>query len=294
MRIQGMSLGRLLAGSEARLGLRRVIGMKGHANRLRHVQVLRYTCGHVGGPSGQNIILVMDPMQDRPLIRKDEETRLTFLAEIRAANISCIFISASDRVPDHLQQFTEQTGIPLLISAYDAFVLESRLKGLLRDKINHHIRVHGVLLKMFGLGVLILGDSGVGKTTAGMMLVQKGHTWIADDAVEIKKRDGKRLYARGCRFTRDLIDLKESGIRNFQSLFAGRRLAQGTDLHLILEMNHGHQVFDRWSSEGCQGVREIVGTQIPCIQIPFFRDGHFDALKIEERVRAFIRDGGTS
>jgi serine kinase of HPr protein (carbohydrate metabolism regulator) len=124
--------------------------------------------------------------------------------------------------------------------------------------------------------------------------VQKGHTWIADDAVEIKKRDGKRLYARGCRFTRDLIDLKESGIRNFQSLFAGRRLAQGTDLHLILEMNHGHQVFDRWSSEGCQGVREIVGTQIPCIQIPFFRDGHFDALKIEERVRAFIRDGGTS
>jgi HPr kinase/phosphorylase len=294
MRVQGMSLERLLAGSEARLGLRRVIGTEGHANRLRHVQVQRYAYGRIGDSSGQNIILVMDPSQDRPLIRKDEDTRLTFLEEIRAAKISCIFISASDRVPDHLQHFTEQTGISMLTSTYDAFLLESRLVGLLREKINHHIRVHGVLLKMFGLGVLILGDSGVGKTTAGMMLVQKGHTWIADDAVEIKKKYGKRLYARGCRSTRDLIDLKESGIRNFQSLFAGRRLAQGTDLHLILEMNHRREVSGRRSSDGCRGAREIVGMHIPCIQIPFFRDGDFDALKIEERVKAFIRDGGTS
>jgi HPr kinase/phosphorylase len=294
MRAQGTSLQHLLTGSEARLGLRRVIGTKGHANRLRHVQVQHYAYGSVGGSSGQDIILVMDPLKDRPLIRKDEETRLTFLEEIRAVKISCIFISTSDRVPDHLQHFTEQTGIPLLTSAYEAFLLESRLTGLLREKINHHIRMHGVLLKMFGLGVLILGDSGAGKTTAGMMLVRKGHTWIADDAVEIKKRHGQRLYARGCQSTRDLIDLKESGIRNPQSLFAGRRQADGTDLHLILEMEPRREVSGRRSSKGYRGVREIMGLQIPCIQIPFFRESDFDALKIEERVRAFIREGGTA
>ena len=294
MRAQGTSLQHLLAGSEVRLSLRLMTGTRGLANRLRDVQVRHYAYGCVGGSSGHSIFLIMDPSQDRPLIRKDEKTRLTFLEEIRAAKISCIFISTSDRVPDHLQHFTEQTGIPLLTSAYDALLLESRLTGLLREKINHHIRVHGVLLKMFGLGVLILGDSGAGKTTAGMMLVQKGHTWIADDAVEIKKRHGKRLYARGCQSTRDLIDLKESGIRNPQSLFAGRRQADGTDLHLILEMERRREVSGRRSSEGCRGVREIMGMQIPCIQIPFFRDGDLDALKIEERVKAFIRDGGTS
>ncbi len=294
MRAQGTSLQHLLAGSEARLGLRQVIGTKGHANGLRHVQVQHYADGRVGGSSGHDIILVMDPLKDRPLIRKDEEARLTFLEEIRAAKIFCIFISTSDRVPDHLHHFTEQTGIPLLTSAYEAFMLESRLKGLLREKINHHIRMHGVLLKMFGLGVLILGDSGAGKTTAGMMLVQRGHIWIADDAVEIKKRHGKRLYARGCRSTRDLIDLKESGIRNAQSLFPGRRQADGTDLRLTLEMVHRGEVTGRRSSRGHRGFREIMGLQIPCIQIPFFRDGDFDALKIEEKVKAFIRDGGTA
>jgi serine kinase of HPr protein (carbohydrate metabolism regulator) len=294
MRTRSISVQRLLAGSEVRLGLRRVICEKGYANRLRHVQVRHCIYRGVGGSSGHDIILVMDPSQDRPLTRKDEETCLIFLEEIRAAKISCIFISTSDRVPDHLQYFTEQTGIPLLTSAYDAFLLESRLMGLLRGKINHHIRVHGVLLKMFGLGVLIMGDSGAGKTTAGMMLVQKGHTWIADDVVEIKKRHGKRLYASRCQSTRDLIDLKESGIRNPQSLFAGRRQADGTDLHLILEMERRREVSGRRSLEGCQGVREIMGMQIPCIQIPFFRDGDLDALKIEERVKAFIGDGGTS
>jgi HPr kinase/phosphorylase len=269
-------------------------GTRGHANRLRDVQVRHYAYGCVGGSSGHNIILIMDPLKDRPLIRKDEKTRLTFLEEIRAAKISCIFISTSDRVPDHLHHFTEQTGIPLLTSAYGAFILESRLTGLLREKINHHIRMHGVLLKMFGLGVLILGESGAGKTTAGMMLVQKGHTWIADDAVEIKKRQGRRLYARGCRSTRDLIDLKESGIRNPQNLFAGHRQADGTELHLILEMEHTREGSGRPSSEGRRGVREIMGLQIPCIQIPFFRDSDFDALKTEDRVKGFIRDGGTA
>jgi HPr kinase/phosphorylase len=295
MRAQGTSLQHLLAGSEARLGLRLMIGTSGHANLLRHVQVRHYAYGRVsGGSSGHDIILVMDPLKDHPLIRKDEETHLTFLEEILAAKIFCIFISTSDRVPDHLHHFTEQTGIPLLTSAYGAFVLESRLTGLLREKIYHHIRMHGVLLKMFGLGVLILGDSGAGKTTAGMMLVREGHIWIADDAVEIKKRHGKRLYACGCRSTRDLIDLKESGIRNPQSLFAGRRQTDGTDLHLILEMEHRREGSGRRSSAGYRGVREIMGLQIPCIQIPFFRDGDFDALKIEERVKAFIRDGGTA
>lgn len=294
MRTQDASLQHLLAGSEARLGLLRVIGTKCPPRRLRHVRVQHYAYGSVGDSSGHDIILVMDPSRDLPLIRKDEETRLTFLEEIRAAKIACIFISASDRVPDHLQDFTEQTGIPLLTSAYDAFLLKSRLTGLLREKINHHIRVHGVLLQMFGLGVLILGDSGVGKTTAGMMLVRKGHTWIADEAVEIKKKQGKRLYARGCPATRDLIDLKESGIRNSQSLFAGCRQADGTELHLFLEMVHGREVSGGRSSEGCRGVRKIMGLQIPCIQIPCFRNGDFDAVKIEERVEAFIRDGGTA
>lgn len=287
MRSRGISVQRLLAGSEARLGLRRVICEKGLENRQHAVQARHVVYGGINGSWGQNGILVVTPAH------RDEKISPALLEDIRAAKISCIFISASG-ISDSLRHLAEEAGIPLLSSAHDTFLLESRLRGLLREKINHHILAHGVLLKMFGLGVLIQGDSGAGKTTTGVMLVRQGHTWIADDVIEIMKRHGPRLYARGCKLTRDLIDLKESGIRKAQSLFAGRRLARGTDLHLILEMKRSIGVSNRRISESDHGVREIMGTQIPCIRIPSFRDDDFDVMKIEKRVKAFTADGETS
>jgi HPr kinase/phosphorylase len=294
MRAQGISVQHLLAGSEGRLGLRQVIGAKGLENRLHHVQVQHYMDGDVSGSLVHDMILIMDPAQDRPLIRKDDETCMTFLEKIKTAKIPCIFMSASEKIAEHLCHLTKPTGILLLASAHDPYVLESRLKGLLREKISHRIMVHGVLLRMFGMGVMIQGDSGVGKTTAGMMLVQKGHTWIADDAVEIEKRRGQRLYAKGCKSIRHLVDLKEFGIRDAKRLFDDHRRAAGTDLDLILDMEQRGDDLSRPDSDSFRNIREIMGMQIPCIHIPPCRDHDFDILAIEKRVAVFRRDGGTS
>ncbi|MDO9559339.1 MAG: hypothetical protein Q7I89_06590 [Syntrophales bacterium] len=293
MRARGISVQCLLAGSEDRLGLTQVMGGKGLANRLHHVRVQHHFHGGVRGPLWRHVALIMNPSRRGPLIMRDRESSLTFLEEIRAAKIPCIFICATEKIADHLRDVNEQTGIPLLTSAHDAFILESRLTGLLREKIDHRVRVHGVLLKMFGLGVLIQGDSGAGKTTAGTMLVRMGHIWIADDAIDIKKRQGKRLCARGIKSTRNLIDLKESGILNTRDIFDSRRLAEETDLHLILEMQHRSDVSSRGKMENMRAFREIMGTQVPCIRIPWTGEHAFDALEIERRVKAFGSDGGT-
>lgn len=288
MRTRNISVQHLLAGSEARLGLQRVICEKGLANRLRRVQVRRCIYGGAGGSSGHDMIPAV------ALVQRDGEPHPTFLEDIRATNISCIFVSVSEAISDGLRRFAEQAGIPLVTSTHDGLLLESRLRGLLREKIDRHIRVHGVLLKMFGLGVLIQGDSGAGKTTAGMALVRRGHTWIADDVIQINKRHGRRLHARGCKSTRDLVDLKESGIQKAQNLFTDCRLAQETDLHLVLEMKRKGGDTDRRISESERGVREIMGMQLPIIRLPSFRDADFDLSKLEERVKTFTADGGAS
>ena len=294
MRAQGISVQQLLAGSEGRLGLQQAIRAKGLENRLHLDQVQHYMDGKGSGSLVRNMILIMDPARDRPLIRRDDETCLTFLEKIKTAKIPCIFMSASERIADHLCHLTGSTGIPLLASAHDPYVLESRLKGLLNEKISHRIMVHGVLLKMFGMGVMIQGDSGAGKTTAGVMLVQKGHTWIADDAIEIEKRHGQRLYAKGCKSTRHLIDLKAFGIGDATRLFDDQRRAAGTDLDLILDMAQRGDAVGRKDSDGFRNVREIMGMRIPCLLIPPCRDHGFDLLAIEKRVAAFKRDGGAS
>ncbi|MFH1080055.1 MAG: hypothetical protein V1766_07310 [Pseudomonadota bacterium] len=282
----------LLAGSEDRLGLTQVMGEKGLAKRLRHVQVQHYFHGGVCGPLRHHVALIMNSARQGSLILRDRESFLTFLEKIQTVEIPCIFICATERIADRLRDVNEQTGIPLLASAFDAFVLESRLMGSLREKIAHCVRVHGVLLKMFGLGVLIRGDSGTGKTTAGVMLVRRGHTWIADDAIDIEKRQGRRLCARGITSTRNLVDLKESGILNSRDLFDSRQMAEETDLHLILEMQRRSNVSSRENMENMRVFREIMGTQVPCIRIPWTGEYAFDALEIERRVRAFRGDGG--
>jgi len=197
MKDQGISVQHLLAGSEGRLGLRQVIGVNGLENRLRHVQVQHYVEGDVSGLLVDDTILIMEPAKDHSLILRDDETCRVLLKKIKTAKIPCIFMSASERIADYLYQLIKPTGIPLVASAHDPYVLASRLKGLLREKISHCIMVHGVLLQMFGMGVMIQGDSGAGKTTTGTMLVQKGHTWIADDAIEIEKKTGPAALCKG-------------------------------------------------------------------------------------------------
>ncbi len=269
------------------MGLLRVVCEKGLENRLWDVKVRHCDYTGIGSSWGHDGIPVMIPAQ-----REEKKPRLVLLEKINPRKICCIFISASDTISHSLHHLAEHARIPLLTSTYDTFLLESRVRGLLKEKINHRVRVHGVLLKMFGRGVLIQGDSGAGKTTTGAMLVKRGHTWIADDVIGIKKKQGQRLYARGCNLTCNLIDLKESGIQEARKVFAGRRLERGTDLHLILKIKSRIEKFDRRVSANDRGIREIMETRIPCIRIPSFQDEDFDVLKIERRVKAFITDGG--
>jgi len=298
MRARGVSVQRLLAGSEDRLGLTQATGGKGLANRLHlaHVQRLSGTdlksvpdnCA----PLRRRVVLIMNPSRRCTLVMQDGKYPATFLDEIRAAKIPCIFYCQSERIAVHLRDLNEQTGIPVLASAYDPFLLESRLTGLLREKISHQTRMHGVLMKMFGAGVLIRGDSGAGKTTLGMMLAQRGHLWIADDVVEIRERRNQRLYACGVMAVRDLADFKESGVRDIREVFAKRMMAKGADLRIILDIQPGDEALSGRRSEKNGCFRKIMGTRIPCMQIPSVWSKDFNILEIERRVRVLAKDGG--
>jgi serine kinase of HPr protein (carbohydrate metabolism regulator) len=288
MRARSLSIQHLLVGSEARLGLRRVICEKGLTKHLHGIHVQRCVYGSCGGSSGYRGI------QAIVFVKRCEGAPPTFPERFRSTNISCIFISEGDAVSKGLRHFAEESGIPLLTSIHETFLLESRLKGLLREKISQQNLVHGVLLKMFGRGVLIQGDSGTGKTSAGVFLVKRGHTWIADDAIRIIKKGGQRLSARGCESTRELIDLKASGLHKAPILLAGCRLARETDLHLILEMEPTCKDPSRRKSQRGLGVREIMGIKVPCIRIPSLQGDDFDLLKVEGRVKAYLAGGGAS
>ena len=294
MRTQDISVQHLLARSESRLGVREVIGVKGLSNRLRRVQIQHYDPVNREAPLIHDVIMIIPPVCDHPLTHGDFEARLRFLEEIRSAKIPCIFMSAPRNMANHLRRDIEQVGIPHVVSIQDAFLLESRLKSVLREKMEHRITMHGVLLKMFGLGVMIRGDSGAGKTTLGMKLVWKGHTWIADDIIEIEKMDDRCLNAQGMESIRHLVDLKGSGVRHAKSIFADESVADGTNLHLVLEIEGREGLPVSQMSAYPVEFIDIMGSSIPCVHIPGYGDDDFDLLKIEKWVRAFKGTGEAS
>jgi HPr kinase/phosphorylase len=275
----GITVQNLLAGSEKKLALRQVVGQSGLSNRLRQTRVRHYCRQGVRIPLQAQALLIMTGDDHLP--------HGGALEEIRMAGVPCIFLSESHRVPRNLTFFSEENSIPVLASHFDGYILESRLKGLFREKMQHRIMIHGVLLKMFGMGVLITGESGVGKTSAALKLVRNGHLWIADDAVEIAKKPEDVLYARGFRTIRDLIDLKQAGVFCIHDLLAPESLCQGTVLHLVVEISPDEPVRHEHDPETDQGALEIMGIQIPRLQIRAGSGRKCHAGDIEQRVRAF-------
>jgi serine kinase of HPr protein (carbohydrate metabolism regulator) len=147
------------------------------------------------------------------------------------------------------------------------FILEE-LKDILpcREKVGRRIVVHGVLVQASGLGVLIMGDSGIGKTACGLDLVARGALWIADDAVVLEGK-GDALYGRGHERTKKLIAVRGRGILEDRALLRTEALCEETQVHLIIQ-------FIRYSpKEGAvrggesRSFLEIAGIPLPCRRV---------------------------
>ncbi len=126
--------------------------------------------------------------------------------------------------------------------------------------------VHGVLVQVSGLGVLMMGDSGIGKTACGLDLVARGSLWIADDAVVLERR-GDALYGRGHERTKKLIAVRGLGILEPRSLLGAESLLEETRVHLIIQFirNIPEQGSIRGDESG--SFLEIAGIPLSCRRV---------------------------
>jgi HPr kinase/phosphorylase len=197
--------------------------------------------------------------------------------------IVCCAAAERELVPASLRRFSVRTGIPVFASRYGAFLLQSRIIGILREKGDRRLTVHGVLVALDRRGVLMTGESGSGKTVSGLALAAAGARWVADDAVALERR-GDAVYGRGHERTRHLIALREQGIVRVDRWLGEGVLIPEARVDLIMELDRGplREEFRRQS-------REILGIQIPCL---YLKDDSGPS-GIVERITAFF-DGNPS
>jgi HPr kinase/phosphorylase len=265
-----LSIKDLIECGRDRLGFKLVAGTSGITRELMNlsVQIFDEKDRASGKKLRQEEILIIGQQEVSWLMSMAGNEYQDILHDILSADIPFIILSNVLHIPDSLVRFSEQESLPLVTSNLNIFPLESRLIGLLREKIAHTVIINGVFVEVFGMGVIIIGDSGIGKSECGLELVTRGHKLIADDIVEIQKREDGVLSGHSLELTRYFMEIRGLGVINIKSLFGVAAVSDAADINIIVEFVTWEDgaVFDRMGTE--EQFHMIMGVKIPSIKAP--------------------------
>lgn len=210
-----------------------------------------------------------------------KEENLAIFRKLFEYKIPCMVFCRGIKPADYLIELGNECGIPLLTDNSETtsdFVHE--VVRWLHVELAPRITIHAVLVDVYGEGVLITGDSGIGKSEAALELIRRGHRLVADDAVEIKKVSGTTLVGASPDITRHMIELRGIGIIDVKTMFGVEcvKNTQSIDLIVNLEEWNKDAVYDRLGID--DSYKEILGNQVVCHSIPI-RPGRNIAIIVE-------------
>ncbi|KGP91362.1 serine kinase [Pontibacillus chungwhensis BH030062] len=220
------------------------------------------------------------------------KTELSFFNELkeedkkdRAAKLCTditpgIVITRGMEVPDALIKAASEAGVPIMRSPHKTTRVISRLTNFLETKFAPFTAIHGVLVDVYGVGVLITGQSGVGKSETALELVKRGHRLVADDSVEIRQEDYDTLIGNSPSLIEHLLEIRGLGIINVMTLFgAGAvRSFKRITYCINLELWEKNKQYDRLGLE--EETMKIMDVEIPKATVPV-RPGRNLAVIIE-------------
>lgn len=179
-----------------------------------------------------------------------------------------IVIARGIVVPAELALVSNEMKVPVLSARSKTSRVLANLTNYLEGKLAERFSKHGVFLEVFGMGVLITGTSGVGKSETALELIQRGHRLIADDRVEFYMIDELTLIGEAPEILQNLLEIRGLGIVDVMSLYGVSAIVRSKSLELIIEMvlDDGQIEYDRLGSK--QEYERIFDVQIPRIRIP--------------------------
>lgn len=181
---------------------------------------------------------------------------------------ACVIISRGLPCPQEILELAPRYAVPVLSTTETTSSSMAAIIAYLNVELAERITRHGVFVEVYGEGVLILGDSGVGKSETAVELIKRGHRLIADDAVEIKKTGSKTIVGSAPDNIRHFIELRGIGIINARRIFGmgAVKLNEKIDMVIQLEPWDSEKVYDRMGIEN--EYTEILGVHVPHTVVP--------------------------
>ena len=198
----------------------------------------------------------------------DAETRRKNIGNFMASKPICVIVTSSIEPHPEFREFAEEYDVPLLRTSVRTSEFMASIINSLRVKVAPMFTRHGVMVEVYGIGILILGDSGIGKSETAIELIKRGHRLIADDAVEIKRVSKKALVGQAPEILRHYIELRGIGIIDVKRLYGISAVKDTEKLDLVINLESWVQgkMYDRLGLDD-QTVN-ILGIELPSLTIP--------------------------
>jgi HPr kinase/phosphorylase len=201
---------------------------------------------------------------------KADSARLTEALSqmLSPAELPCLIMSRSPKVPPSLLQACKKNGVPLLRSRLETAALVSELSEVLETKLAPMAAVHGVLVDIYGLGVLIQGEAGIGKSECALELLKRGHILVADDVVMIQHRRGGALRGYCPEPLKHFIEVRGLGVIDIKLLFGVGSILDRSRIELAIRLEPWAQSAPGDRSGLKTETLNILDVDLPLVRIP--------------------------
>ncbi len=213
-------------------------------------------------------IQVIGKMEMLYLIQLSDEEQRTSLTDFFSKNPVTVVVTHNMDIPENMIEIASYFEVPLLRSAESTSTFMAALIASLNVYLAPCITRHGVLVEVYGEGILILGDSGVGKSETAIELIKRGHRLIADDAVEIKRVSKKTLVGSAPPIIRYYVELRGIGIVDVRRIFGMGAVKETEKIDMIVNLEPwvNGKMYDRMGLDS--EYTDILGIKIPTTTIP--------------------------
>jgi len=203
------------------------------------------------------------------LVKVIEEKKLDTIRQLFSYSIPCCVFTHGFVPPIDFTNISEDSGCPVLSTNLESTEFSTRLLRAFSDIFAPRKSMHGVFVEVYGLGILILGSSGVGKSETALELIERGHRLVADDIVEIRCVNGNMVLGKGPnKMISHHMEIRGLGIINIQQLYGVGAIREQKQVQLVVKLEEwdSQKVYDRLGTQ--EITMDLLGVKVPMLEIP--------------------------
>jgi HPr kinase/phosphorylase len=271
-RKRSITVGFLYDVTRERFKLEKLNGESGFANEIKDKNLHRPGLALAGyvGLFTYDRVQIMGNTEIRYLKSLDMSQRRLSFTTLLEFQIPCVILTTGNTIDDELLQAASAKGIPVFGTPFSTTKVSYFLADFLDDQFAPQVMVHGSLVDVYGIGVLVAGRSGIGKSEIALDLVERGHRLVADDVVMITRKGEGILIGAGTDLVKHFMEVRGLGLIDVRSMFGIRAIRYHKRVEIIVELEEWRPDEDYTRTGLDELTVSVLEVEIPLVKLPIF------------------------